>query len=61
MLRQFYRKLRILLEKEHRQWEEAKRKAWFHDREDDITLEAWHDREATKAIKDEEIGWLLRG
>ena len=37
------------------QWEEAERKAWFHDRKEDITLGAWHDREATKAIKEEEI------
>ncbi len=42
------------------QWEEAERKAWFHDQEWDITSEAWHDMEATKAIKDEEIDWLLR-
>jgi len=40
---------------------EAERKAWFHDREEDITSEALHDKEATKAIKDEEIDWLLRG
>lgn len=52
---------KVLQEKEHGQWEEAARKAWFHGREEDITSEAWHDREATKAIKDEEIDWLLRG
>ena len=46
---------KLLQEKEHRQWEEAERKAWLHDREEDITSEAWHDREATRSIKDEEI------
>lgn len=42
-------------EKEHRQWEEVEKKAWFHEREEEITSESWHDREATRAIKDEEI------
>jgi len=40
---------------------EQREKAWFHGRKKDITSEAWHAREATKAIKDEEIDWLLRG
>ncbi len=42
-------------EEEHRQWEEVDRKAEFHDREEDITSEAWDFREAVKAIKDEEL------
>ena len=42
-------------EEEQRQWEEVERKAGFHDREEDITLEAWDVREAFKAIKDDEL------
>ena len=38
-----------------------RKEAWFHDREEDMTSEAWHDKEATRAIKDEERDWLLRG
>jgi len=37
------------------------KEAWFHEKEEDIASEAWHDREATRAIKDEERDWLLRG
>ena len=48
-------------EEEHRQWEEVEKKAGFHDREEDITSEAWHDKEAIRAIKDKERDWLLRG
>jgi len=33
----------------------------FHDREEDITSGSWHDKEAIRAIKDEEKDWLLRG
>jgi len=42
-------------EEEGRQWEEVERKAGFHDREEDITVEAWDVREAVKAIKDDEM------
>ena len=42
-------------EEEHRKWEEVERKARFHDREEDITSEAWDVREAVKAIKDDEL------
>jgi len=31
------------------------RKAGFHDKEDDTTLEVWDVRESIRAIKDEEI------
>jgi len=31
------------------------RKAGFHDREEDITSEAWDVRETGRAIKDEEL------
>lgn len=40
---------------ENRQWEEVERKAGFHDREEDIIMEAWDVREAIKVIKDEEL------
>ena len=42
-------------EEEQKQWEEVDRKVGFHDREEDITSEAWDVREAIKAIKDEEL------
>ena len=42
-------------EEENRQWEEVERKVGFHDREEDITLEAWDVREAVKSIKDDEL------
>jgi hypothetical protein len=42
-------------EEEHKQWEEVESKAGFHDREEDITSEAWDVREAVKAIKDDEL------
>jgi len=42
-------------EDEHRQWEEVERKEGFHDREEDITSEAWDVREAVKAIKNYEL------
>lgn len=42
-------------EEEQKQWEEVERKVGFHDREEDITSEAWDVREAVKAIKDEEL------
>ena len=42
-------------EEEHKQWEEVERKAGFHDKEEDITSEAWDVREAVKAIKDDEL------
>jgi len=42
-------------EEEHRQWEEVERKEGFHDREEDITSEAWDVREVVKAIKDDEM------
>jgi len=42
-------------EEEQKKWEEVDRKAGFHDREEDITSEAWDIREVVKAIKDEEL------
>ena len=42
-------------EEEQKQWEEVARKAGFHDKEEDITLEAWDVRESIKAIKDKEL------
>ena len=42
-------------EEENRQWEEVERKVGFHDREEDITSEAWDMREVVKAIKDDEL------
>ena len=42
-------------EEEGRQWEEVERKVGFHNREEDITAEAWDVREAVKAIKDDEL------
>jgi len=33
----------------------VERKAGFHDREEDITAEAWDVREVVKAIKDDEL------
>ena len=42
-------------EEEQQQWEEVDRKAGFHDKEEDLTSEAWDVREAINAIKDEEM------
>ena len=42
-------------EEENGQWEEVERKGGFHEKEEDITLEAWTVREAVKAIKDDEL------
>jgi len=42
-------------EEEHKQLEGVDRKVGFHDREEDITSEAWDVRESVKAIKDEEL------
>ena len=42
-------------EEEQQQWEEVDRKAGFHDKEKKLTSEAWDVREATRAIKDEEM------
>ena len=42
-------------EEEHRQWEEVERKVGFHNREENITSEAWDVREAVKEIKDDEL------
>jgi len=42
-------------EEEQRQWEEVDRKACFHDREEEITSEAWDVRQAVKVIKDDEL------
>jgi len=38
----------------------VEKKVGFHDREEDITSEAWDVREAIKTIKDEELDYLLR-
>jgi len=45
----------VKVEEEGREWEEVERKVGFHDREEDITVEAWDMREAVKAIKDDEL------
>lgn len=42
-------------EEEQKQWKEVDRKVDFHDREEDITLEACDVREVVKAIKDDEL------
>lgn len=42
-------------EEEQKQWEEVDRKVGFHDREEDITSEAWDVRESVRTIKDEEL------
>lgn len=42
-------------EEEQQQWEEVDRKAGFHDKEEEITSEAWDVREAIRAIKDEDM------
>ena len=42
-------------EEEHKQWEEVDRKAGFHDKEEDITSEAWDVGESVRDIKDEEL------
>ena len=34
---------------------ESGKEGGFHDREEDITIEAWDVREAVKAIKDDEL------
>jgi len=35
--------------------EEMDKKGSFHDKEEDITSEAWDVRESVKSIKDEEL------
>ena len=40
-------------EEEQKQVEEVDRKAGFHDKEEDITLEAWDVRESVRSVKDE--------
>ncbi len=42
-------------EEEREQREEVDIKAGFHDKEDDLTSEAWDVREGMRAIKDEEM------
>ena len=42
-------------EEEKKQWEEVDRKVGFHDKEEDITSEAWDVRESVRAIKNEEL------
>jgi len=42
-------------EEEQQQWEEIVRKAGLYDKEEKTTSEAWDAREATRAIKDEEM------
>ena len=42
-------------EEEQEQWEEIDRKTRFYDKEEETTSEAWDAREATRAIKDEEM------
>jgi len=45
----------VKVEEESKQWEEVERKVGFHDREEDVTAEAWDMMEAVKAIKDDEL------
>jgi len=42
-------------EEEEDQWKNIDRTAGFYDQHEQTTSEAWDAREATKAIKDEEI------
>ena len=42
-------------EEEQEKWEEIYRKAGFYNKEEETTSEAWDAREATKAIKDEDM------
>ena len=42
-------------EEEQEQWEEIDRKAGFYDKQEETTSKAWDDREATRAIKYEEM------
>ena len=42
-------------EEEKQQWEEVDKKVGFHDKEEELTSEAWDVREAINAIKDEEM------
>ena len=42
-------------EEEKEQWEEIDRKEGLYDKEEETTSEAWDAREATRAIKDEEM------
>ena len=42
-------------EEEQRRWEEVERKVGFYKQEEETTSEAWDAREATRAIKDEEM------
>ena len=42
-------------EEEQEQWEEIDGKERFYDKEEETTLEAWDGREATRAIKDDEM------
>ena len=42
-------------EEEWRQWEEIDKKVRFYDKEEETISEDWDAREATKAIKDDEM------
>lgn len=42
-------------EEEQQQWEEVDKKLGFHEKEEELTSEAWDVREAIRAIKDEEM------
>ena len=48
-------------EEEQKQWEEVDRDKGFHDKEEDITSEAWDVRESIRALKDEELDQFLKG
>ena len=43
------------------QWKDMDKKAEFYGTHEQTTSKAWDDKEATRAIKDEEIDWLLKG
>jgi len=42
-------------EEEQKQWEEVNRKAGFHDKEEDLTSEAWDVKKEIRVIKYEEM------
>ena len=43
-------------EEERKQWEEVEKKAGFYAQEEETIVEAWDVRDATRAMKDMDIG-----
>ena len=56
-----FSKRAVKKEEEHKQSEELDRKAGFHHKEEDITSEAWDVSESVRALKDEDLDYLLSG